>query len=79
MLKAARESIVKLEKYFKDIDLTLVDDNGKPIFAAKDLVMNLSRMGDVIDGLHKLEEQVKKEEQTISPNRGGVEVNKYSQ
>lgn len=79
LLKAARESIVKLEKYFKDIDLTLVDDNGKPIFAAKDLVMNLSRMGDVIDGLHKLEEQVKKEEQTISPNRGGVEVNKYSQ
>ena len=57
----------------------MVDDNGKPIFAAKDLVMNISKMGDVIAGLHKLEEQVKKEEQTTSPNRGGVEVNKYSQ
>ena len=79
LLKAATESVVKLEKYFKDIDLTLTDDNGKPIFAAKDLVANLSKMGDVIEGLHKLEEQVKKEEQTISPNRGGVEVNKYSQ
>ena len=34
LLKAAKESVVKLEKYFRDIDLTLVDDNGRPIFHA---------------------------------------------
>ena len=79
LLKAARESVVKLEKYFKTIDLTLVDDNGKPIFAAKDLVANLSKMGDVVNGLTKLEDLVKKEEQVKTGNRGGVEVNKYSQ
>ena len=78
LLKAARESVVKLEKYFKDIDLTLVDDNGRPIFHAKDLVANLSKMGTVIEGLAKLEEQVKKEEQLNTHLRGGIEVNKYS-
>ena len=79
LLKAARESVVKLEKYFKEVDLALTDDNGKPIFAAKDLVANLSKMGDVVNGITKLEDLVKKEEQVQSTNRGGVEVNKYSQ
>ena len=78
LLKAARESIVKLEKYFRNIDLTLVDDNGKPIFHAKDLITNLSNMGKVVDGLTRLEDIVKKEEQAANTNRGGVEVNKYS-
>lgn len=79
LLKSARSSVGKLEKYFEDIDLTLVDDNGKPIFAAKDLVANLAKMGDVVQGLTKLEEIVKKDQQAVSLNRGGVVVNKYSQ
>tara|TARA_R100001198_G_C5217703_1_gene200887 strand:- start:742 stop:1281 length:540 start_codon:yes stop_codon:yes gene_type:complete len=78
LLIAAKESVVKLENYFKDIDLTLADDNGRPIFAAKDLVANLSKMGDVINGISKLEDLVKKEKQVQSSNRGGVETNKYS-
>ena len=78
LLKAARESIVKLEKYFRDVDLHLMDDNGKPIFHAKDLINNLSNMGKVVDGLARLEEIVKKEEQAANTNRGGIEVNKYS-
>tara|TARA_R100001082_G_scaffold108847_1_gene84807 strand:+ start:2861 stop:3376 length:516 start_codon:yes stop_codon:yes gene_type:complete len=78
LLKAARESIIKLEKYFRDIDLTLMDDNGKPIFHAKDLINNLEKMGKVVDGLSRLEDIVRKEEQANNSNRGGVEVNKYS-
>ena len=78
LLKAAKESVVKLEKYFRDIDLTLVGDNGRPIFHAKDLMGNLEKMGKVIDGLTRLEEIVKKEEQAANTNRGGIEVNKYS-
>ena len=78
LLKAARESIVKLEKYFRHIDLQMMDDHGKPIFHAKDLIANLSNMGKVVDGLNRLEEIVKKEEQAANTNRGGVEVNKYS-
>ena len=79
LLKSARLSVTKLEQYFRDIDLTLMDDNGKPIFTAKDLVANLSKMGDVVSGLSKLEELVKKEEQAANQNRGGVITNKYSQ
>ena len=79
LLKAARASVTKLEKYFRNIDLTMMDDNGRLMFSAKDLVQNLSKMGDVINGLSKLEEQVKKEEQVINANRGGVVTNKYSQ
>ena len=78
LLKAANESVVKLEKYFRDIDLTLVDDNGRPIFHAKDLINNLEKMGKVVDGLTRLEDIVKKEEQAANTNRGGIEVNKYS-
>ena len=78
LLRAARESIIKLEKYLRDIDLTLADDNGRPIFHAKDLISNLEKMGKVVDGLRNLEEIVKKEEQAANTNRGGIEVNKYS-
>ena len=78
LLKAARESVVKLEKYFATVDLTMMDDNGKPIFHAKDLVANLSNMGKVVNGLGDLEDLVKKQEQEANSNRGGVVVNKYS-
>ena len=57
----------------------MMDDNGRLMFSAKDLVANLSKMGSVIEGLSKLEEQVRKEEQVINANRGGVITNKYSQ
>jgi hypothetical protein len=78
LLKAAKESIVKLEKYFRTIDLTEMDDRGKPIYAAKDLIGNLEKMGKVVDGLTKLEEIVQREEQAANTNRGGVTVNKYN-
>ena len=35
-------------------------------------------MGKVVDGLTRLEDIVRKEEQAANTNRGGVEVNKYS-
>lgn len=78
LLKAARSAVDKLKVYLETIDLTLMDDNGKPIYSAKDLVANISKMADVVDGLAKLEAHVKKDEQTTSPNRGGVVTNKYS-
>ena len=78
LLKAATESVVKLEKYFRTIDLTLLDERDKPIYSAKDLIGNLEKMGKVVEGLSRLEDIVKKEEQSNNPNRGGVEVNKYS-
>ena len=78
LLKAARSSVTKLEKYFKTIDLTALDDHGKPIYHAKDLVSNLSNMGKVVASLDELEELVHKQKQRENPNRGGVVTNKYS-
>mgnify|MGYP003627614140 FL=1 len=78
LLKAAKESIVKLEKYFRFVDLNAMDDRGKPIYAAKDLINNLEKMGKVVDGLTRLEDIVKREEQAANMNRGGVETNKYN-
>jgi hypothetical protein len=79
LLKAARVSVTKLEKYFATIDLTEMDENGRLIYQAKDLVANLSKMGDVVEGLDKLEELVKKQAEKDNPNRGGVVTNKYSE
>lgn len=79
LLKSARASISKLEKYFNEVDLTLTDDNGRPIYHAKDLIANLSNMGKVVSGLDELEEIVQKQQQKDNPNRGGVVTNKYSQ
>lgn len=78
LLKAAKESITKLEKYFQEVDLTVTDDNGKPIYHAKDLISNLANMSKIVNGLDELEDIVKKHQQKDNPNRGGVVTNKYS-
>ena len=79
LLKSARSSVTKLERYFATINLNILDDHGKPIYHAKDLIANLANMGKVVNGLEELEEIVKKHEQKDNPNRGGVVTNKYSQ
>ena len=79
LLKSARSSVTKLEKYFATINLNVLDDNGKPIYHAKDLIANLSNMAKVVNGLEELEEIVKRHQQKDNPNRGGVVTNKYSQ
>jgi len=79
LLKSARSSVTKLERYFDTINLNVLDDHGKPIYHAKDLIMNLSNMAKVVNGLEELENIVKKHEQKDNPNRGGVVTNKYSQ
>lgn len=79
LLKAARASVTKLERYFATINLNVLDDHGKPIYHAKDLIANLSNMAKVVNGLEELEAIVKKHEQKDNPNRGGVVTNKYSQ
>jgi hypothetical protein len=78
LLKSARQAVTKLEKYFQNVDLTELDENGKLMYSAKDLVANLSNMGKVVSGLDELEDIVKKQQQQESANRGGVVTNKYS-
>ncbi len=79
LLKSARSSVNKLEKYFENIDLTAMDENGKLLYQAKDLVANLSKIGEVVEGLDRLEELVQKQQAKDNPNRAGVKTNKYSE
>ena len=79
LLKSARNSVTKLERYFATINLNILDDHGKPIYHAKDLIANLANMGKVVNGLDELEAIVQKHEQKDNPNRGGVVTNKSSQ
>ena len=69
LLKSARSSVAKLERYFDTINLNVLDDHGKPIYHAKDLIMNLSNMGKVLNGLEELEEIVKKHQQKDNPKQ----------
>jgi hypothetical protein len=78
LLKAARESVQKLKRYFNEVDLTLTDENGKLLYSAKDLITNLKQIGEVVDGLQNLEDLVKKEQSKDSVNRAGVESTKYN-
>ena len=56
-----------------------MDDNGKLLYQAKDLLSNLSKIGEVIEGLDRLEELVQKQQAKDNPNRAGVKTNKYSE
>ena len=69
LLQDARSAIGKLRAYFTDVDLTERDEkSGKPIYAAKDLMMNIKQVGSVVKGMKELQEEVAKE-QNISETR----------
>ena len=79
LLKAAMSAVNKLTDYFDKLDFTLTDDNGRPIYNAKDVVSNLSNLGKVVEGLQKLREQVEREESQGTVNRKSVKTSKYSE
>jgi len=79
LLKGATSAVNKLRGYFETVDFTALDEQGRPIYTAKDVVSNLSNLGKVVEGLERLKEQVEKEELGNSANRKGVEVNRFSE
>jgi hypothetical protein len=78
LLESARESVHSLREYFEQADFTQRDDNGKLVWKPKDMVRNLEKLGDVVESLKTLKEQVEKEQHSQGDNRGGVQVNQYS-
>ena len=61
MLESARNLADKLSAYFDEVDFHATDDNGKPIYNAKDAMTNLKQVGDVIASLDSVKEKVEKE------------------
>ena len=78
LLKSARNATKKLEQFLNDVDLTERDDNGKPVYSAKDLIDNLTKLGQVSKGLDDLEEQVKKAMETQGKIKKQVEINEFN-
>ena len=71
IIEGAKIGISKLDKFYRDVDLTLMDNNGKPIYDAKKLKDNLTGLGSMIKDIKVLEEEVKKEIDAKSSRKGG--------
>lgn len=74
LLESARKAVQKLRDYFNNADPAYDDDPGK---SAKDLMMNLKSVGDIIKRLKEWEEEIKKEKET-STIRKGVKINQFN-
>lgn len=77
LLYSARIACHKLADYFEEADFTELDDNGKPIYTAKDVAANLGSIGKILESLDTLESKVKQEVTSKVKIRGGGNVGSY--
>lgn len=77
LLKSSLIATDKLGAYFETIDFTQLDDNGKPMYSARELSTNLGSVGSIVKSLKILEEQVKKEQLDDNITRGGFEIGDF--
>ena len=77
LVHSARRAMYKIETFLNDVDLNLMDQNGKPIYSVKmiaDVVGGLSKM---TTALNELEATVKREMDQGSRIRGGGQKSFY--
>lgn len=73
LIRAAQNKADQIIQYFESgSDLLERDDNGKPIFKAKDVMDELSKVGNIIDNLDDLEVRIRKKQKAESSLRGGA-------
>jgi hypothetical protein len=77
LVESAKVAAEQLAVYFRNTNFSALDDRGRPIYTAKDLVANLKALGDVVKSLSNLEKQVQKEQLEASTIRGGGEIGAY--
>ena len=77
LLKDAYDLIQKLRSYFRQVNFNLLDDDGKPVYSAKDAMANLGKLKDVISSMKALENLVKQEQLENIRSRGGSETGDY--
>ena len=75
LLEAAREGANALISYFKNANPAAEEKPGKE---AKDLMSNLTKVGDLLNKFQEWEDTIKKE-QDKADTRKGVTLNKYNQ
>jgi hypothetical protein len=77
LLRSSQVAADKLGRYFENIDFDQLDDNGKPVYSARELASNLSAVGNIVKSLKALEEQVRKEQLDDQTTRGGFEIGDF--
>jgi len=77
LLRSAKKGAEKLAEYFEGVDFSILDDNGKPIYTAKDLASNLGAVGNIVKSLVQLERQVQSEQVEVSNVRGKSGIGEY--
>lgn len=77
LLRAAKEATDKLAEYFRGVDYTATDEQGKLLYNAKDVAANLANMGKIVESLDAVEEKIKKEQTSRTKIRGGGDVGNY--
>ena len=74
MVKAAESTVDKLIDYFENVDpLERDPQTGKPIFKAKDIMAEISKLDETADGLIALEGRLKSSMQESSSIRGDAQ------
>lgn len=71
LLEGAKTAIGKIDSFFRDLDLTKLDEKGKPIYNVSQITTTINKLGETVKGLKELEDVVKKEREEAVRARGG--------
>jgi hypothetical protein len=77
VLLGAKKAAEELAKWFEQIDFSLTDAYGKPVFSARELSSNLKEVGNIVKSLGQLEEMVRQEQLEKTTTRGGMDIGMY--
>ena len=77
LVGAAQIAADRLADYYAMVDFNLWDDNGKPIYSAREVQSNLKDLSNTIKSLFALEEQLRKEQLDGNLSRGGFEIGEF--
>lgn len=74
-LEDTRICIDKIRTFLRNVDLTLMDKNGKPIYTAKDVAATIDKLPSLLKNLKEIEKIVVNEVEDAGTARGGNDRN----
>jgi hypothetical protein len=79
LLEATLEACDKLGDYLRNVNFSEVDDNGRLMHSPTQVMNSLGRIGNLVEGVQKVREQVKKGLQSDEEFYGNRELNMFDQ
>ena len=77
LVSAAQIAADNLADYYSMVNFHEFDNNGKPLYSARDVQNNLKDLSNTIKSLYALEEQLRKEQLDGNLSRGGFEIGEF--